>query len=105
MRRIKEVLESHQWSPDSDGDSGYLADQSLGSEGDAEEDGFHLEVNELEREMMGLRMAIERAGDDDEQSDAGLHVEEMEALTMRIRAIKGMYAYICLKLICFSATN
>jgi Alpha and gamma adaptin binding protein p34 len=95
MRRIREVLEAHQWADSHDSED---MDRLLDSEG--EEDGFNLEVNELEREMMGLRTAIEKAGpgdeadddgDDGEQSDAELKVEGMEALMMRIRAIRGIY--------------
>lgn len=63
--------------------------------------GFNLEVNELEREMVGLRMAIERGGDgsdfEDEDGDDDIKVESMEALMLRMQAIKGM----SLCLLCF----
>ncbi|KAN0075794.1 Alpha and gamma adaptin binding protein p34 domain containing protein [Elaphomyces granulatus] len=94
MGRIKEALETHEWADTSDAE--YLLDP------DEEEDGFNLEVNELEREMLGLRMAIEKGGgdaddcdtdaDNDDLENAELQVEEMETLMMRVRAIKDMSA-------------
>jgi hypothetical protein len=104
MPRIKEVLETHDWSmsgssvldegDDVDSDDG-LEDQLLGTSR-----GFGNEVHELEREMFGLRMAIERGGGDgdEEDDDIGhddgddeLDVETMEALMMRMQAIKGIF--------------
>jgi hypothetical protein len=112
MPRIKEVLETHDWSasggsgglgldgeydPDMDSDDD-LQDQLLGlSSGQTR--GFGDEVHELEREMFGLRMAIERGGGDGFESeeedgtgagDDELDVESMEALMMRMQAIKGV---------------
>lgn len=107
MPRIKEVLETHDWSmvggdsgfdgdndPDVDSDDD-LQDQLLGLGGSR---GFGDEVHELEREMFGLRMAIERGGGDGDERDDSDHddgedeidVESMEVLMMRMQAIKGM---------------
>ncbi|KAJ5405694.1 hypothetical protein N7465_006978 [Penicillium sp. CMV-2018d] len=107
MPRIKEVLETHDWStvggdsgfdgdndPDVDSDDD-LQDQLLGMGGSR---GFGDEVHELEREMFGLRMAIERGGGDGDERDDSDHddgedeidVESMEALMMRMQAIKDM---------------
>ncbi|CAI7581585.1 unnamed protein product [Penicillium discolor] len=107
MPRIKEVLETHDWSmvggdsgfdgdndPDVDSDDD-LQDQLLGLGGSR---GFGDEVHELEREMFGLRMAIERGGGDGDERDDSDHddgegeidVESMEALMMRMQAIKDM---------------
>ncbi|CAG8877075.1 unnamed protein product [Penicillium nalgiovense] len=107
MPRIKEVLETHDWSmaggnsgvdgdddPDMDSEDD-LEDQLLGLGGSR---GFGNEVHELEREMFGLRMAIERGGGDgdeggDSDHDDGedeIDVESMEALMMRMQAIKDM---------------
>lgn len=101
MRRIREVLETHDWSAatttskDHDDDH---EDSILHSEEDGEhDDGFKLEVDELEREMMGLKFAIQNGGDDDNddddhnEKDAEMKVEELETLMMRMRAIKGMF--------------
>ncbi|KAJ5189657.1 Alpha/gamma-adaptin-binding protein p34 [Penicillium cf. griseofulvum] len=106
MPRIKEVLETHDWSMVG-GDSGFdgdndtdmeseddLQDQLLGLGGSR---GFGDEVHELEREMFGLRMAIERGGGDGDEDDSDhddredeIDVESMEALMMRMQAIKDM---------------
>ncbi|KAJ5927321.1 hypothetical protein N7516_009094 [Penicillium verrucosum] len=107
MPRIKEVLETHDWSMvggdsglDGDNDPGVdseddLQDQLLGLDGSR---GFGDEVHELEREMFGLRMAIERGGGDGDERDHSDHddgedeidVESMEALMMRMQTIKDM---------------
>ncbi|CAG7926698.1 unnamed protein product [Penicillium olsonii] len=100
MPRIKEVLETHDWSmtsagveDDADSEDG-LEDQLLGMGGSR---GFGNEVHELEREMFGLRMAIERGGGDGDEEEDGhdddnkeIDVETMESLMMRMQAIKDM---------------
>ncbi|KAL4887109.1 hypothetical protein BJY04DRAFT_213069 [Aspergillus karnatakaensis] len=95
MRRIKEVLETHEWAADEEPEAGLPEDAddlerellSLDNEG-----GFSMEVNELEREMVGLRFAIERGGkdDEDEAGDEEIRVDAVEALLTRMRAIKDM---------------
>lgn len=66
-------------------------------------------MNELGREMMGLRFAIENGGgdgndyggetdnnyngfDDEEDDDQEMKVEGLETLMVRMQAIKGMHA-------------
>ena len=99
MRRIKEVLETHEWAATEGGEPGLLDDgfddelerELLGLD-DETETGFGLEVDELQREMVGLRMAIERGGDgfdDEDEEDEELRVDAVEALLLRMRAIKG----------------
>ncbi|GIJ82024.1 hypothetical protein Asppvi_000527 [Aspergillus pseudoviridinutans] len=100
MRRIREILETHDWAaPSEDADPGGFSEDDLEEHLlglDRGENGFDLEVNELEREMLGLRMAIEHGGDDvDEQDEDGenddeLKVESLEALMMRMQAIRDM---------------
>ncbi|PYH96828.1 hypothetical protein BO71DRAFT_348436 [Aspergillus ellipticus CBS 707.79] len=110
MRRIKEVLETHDWAA-AEGEDGEGMGSGLLDEDDLErellgldegEHGFDLEVNELEREMVGLRMTIERGGrdgfEDDDDDDDGeqeieneeLRVDAVEALLLRMRAIKDI---------------
>ncbi|KAJ5776090.1 uncharacterized protein N7511_001101 [Penicillium nucicola] len=115
MPRIKEVLETHDWSA-SGGLGGLGLDGGLGSDLESDDDvegqllgmpagqnrGFDNEVHELEREMFGLRMAIERGGGDgfenadqdeedgEDNGDAELDVESMESLMMRMQVIKDM---------------
>ncbi|KAL1868174.1 Small nuclear ribonucleoprotein Sm D3 [Paecilomyces lecythidis] len=95
--RIKEVLEATDWS----------ASYDEGSD-DGSESGFDFEVNELGREMMGLRFAIENGGGDgndygsetdnnyngfdDEDDDQEMKVEGLETLMVRMQAIKDMSA-------------
>lgn len=97
MRRIREVLETHDWSAatttstkDHDDHDDILHSEEEDGEHD---DGFKLEVDELEREMMGLKFAVQNGGDDDDHDgkDAEMKVEELETLMMRMRAIKGMF--------------
>ncbi|KAL4872912.1 hypothetical protein BDV12DRAFT_113187 [Aspergillus spectabilis] len=96
MRRIKEVLETHEWAADEEPETG-LPDDADDLERellalDNEGSGFNMEVNELEREMVGLRFAIARGGggDDDEEGDEEIRVDAVEALLARMRAIKDM---------------
>lgn len=100
MPRIKEVLETHDWAASGD----TLDADELGSDDDFDDfvsgdksthsRGFGEEVNELEREMFGLRMAIERGGDGHEDSEEDENgedkVESIEALMMRMQSIRGM---------------
>ncbi|KAL4817620.1 alpha and gamma adaptin binding protein p34-domain-containing protein [Aspergillus spinulosporus] len=102
MRRIKEVLETHEWAGDEEGE----LDTSLPDDGDdlerellgldEETNGFKNEVDELQREMVGLRFAIGRGGDgnvdEDDEGDEELRVDAVEALLTRMRAIKDMSA-------------
>ncbi|KAJ5653115.1 Alpha/gamma-adaptin-binding protein p34 [Penicillium lividum] len=110
MPRIKEVLETHDWT--GPGDVRDDADQELDDEfeddletgllggGKSRTRGFGHEVHELEREMLGLRMAIEHGGSDGEDVDFGdfedgddeIKVESMEGLMMRVQAIRDMGA-------------
>ncbi|KAK2799522.1 hypothetical protein FQN51_006836 [Onygenales sp. PD_10] len=100
MPRIKEVLQTNEWTSTSHAgdDQDGLADFLLDSD---EENGFDKEAGELEREMFGLRLAIEKGGDgggvghdldpgDDEDDE--LHVEKMDGLMLRMQAIKDMAA-------------
>ncbi|KAL3475644.1 alpha and gamma adaptin binding protein p34-domain-containing protein [Aspergillus californicus] len=100
MRRIKEVLETHDWAggededeePDTTGhDDDDLERELLGLDKDG--GGFGLEVNELEREMVGLRFAIDGGNensDEENEGDEEIRVDAVEALLTRMRAIKDM---------------
>ncbi|RAQ63917.1 hypothetical protein COH20_000728 [Aspergillus flavus] len=92
MRRVREILETHDWASTPSGESGGVDDVEDELEGHLLEDGFDLEVNELEREMVGLRFAIENGGDDlgGIDGDDEIKVESMEALMLRMKAIKDM---------------
>ncbi|KAH8704123.1 hypothetical protein BGW36DRAFT_286838 [Talaromyces proteolyticus] len=94
LPRVKEVLSALEWEDTSHGDGlGFLDDddESGGL------DGFGLEVGQLEREMMGLRFAINNPNEDDDdigegdrEGDTEVQVEELEGLMLRMKAIKDM---------------
>ena len=91
MRRVREILETHDWASAPSGESDGADDVEDELERHLLEDGFDLEVNELEREMVGLRFAMEN-GDDDLSGidgDDEMKVESMEALMLRMKAIRG----------------
>ncbi|OQE23107.1 hypothetical protein PENSTE_c009G01240 [Penicillium steckii] len=96
MPRVKEVLETHDWSAASadDGLEDDLEEALLGFDG-KRGSGFGMEVNELEREMLGLRMAIEKGGGDgesngEEDGEEEDKVESMETLIMRMQSLRDM---------------
>lgn len=97
LERVKEVLEANEWaSPDDDGDEEFASARlGLLSDVDEGDEGFNLEVGELEREMLGLKMAIEKGGEDggddrEEERDEEREVEELEGLMLKMQAVKGM---------------
>ncbi|KAJ5221503.1 uncharacterized protein N7469_010390 [Penicillium citrinum] len=96
MPRVKEVLETHDWSAATadDGLEDDLEEALLGFDGERGS-GFGMEVNELEREMLGLRMAIEQGGGDgesngEEDEEEENKVESMETLIMRMQSLRDM---------------
>lgn len=99
IARVQEVLEAHQWSS-STSDEVEQDLEPLSLRGDQETTGgFTLEANELEREMAGLRLAINSNMDNDdigeefkEMGDDSLQVEQLEGLILRVQAIKEMGA-------------
>ncbi|KAL4788275.1 alpha and gamma adaptin binding protein p34-domain-containing protein [Aspergillus varians] len=97
MRRVKEVLKTHEWAGDEEADTGVPdADDDLERELlglDEEGSGFKKEVYELEREMAGLRFSIGRGNQDEDEEHEGdeeIRVDAVEALLTRMRAIKDM---------------
>lgn len=98
LPRIKEGLSALDWgSPSADDDEEEEEENFLAGMDDG---GLGLEVGQLEREMMGLRFAINNNGNDNDNDDDGnndndggdseLQVDDLEALMMRMRAIKGV---------------
>lgn len=99
LERVKEVLEASEWaSPDDDDDEEFdSARLGLLSNIDEGDEGFNLEVGELEREMLGLKMAIGKGGgdgDDTEERDEERQVEELEGLMLKMQAVKGMLSHL-----------
>ncbi|EDN03445.1 adaptin binding protein domain, membrane trafficking protein [Histoplasma capsulatum] len=96
MARVKEVLQTNEWASIRQGDlsTDFLLDSD-------EDFGFDNEASELEREMLGLKLAIEKGADEtgagepdlkshDEEDE--LHVEKIDGLMLRMKAIKDMAA-------------
>ena len=83
------MLEAAEWSVSSLADDAYPNDHlSLFAESD-DENGFDMEAVELEREMSGLRMAIEKGDDDSDDEESELKVEQLDSLILRMQALKG----------------
>lgn len=76
---MKEALEAHDW------DGGDAEDNS-DDLGFGSEDGFGAEAAQLEREMMGLKMAVHDNGGSEGGGDDG--VEELESMMLKMQAIK-----------------
>ena len=99
IARVQEVLETHQWSS-STSDEFEQDLEFLSLRGDEEATGgFKLEAHELEREMAGLRLAINSNMDNGdigeefkETGDDSIQVEQLEGLMLRMQAIKEMGA-------------
>ena len=86
ISRLKEALEAHEWEGDSADDVPEELD--LGSE-----DGFGAEAAQMEREMMGLKTAVNDGGEIEDDGDGGDDdVEELENMMLKVQAIKDMGA-------------
>ncbi len=90
IARLREALEAHEWDAgggDADVDD---LEEELGFE-----DGFGAEAAEVEREMVGLKMAVRREGGEDgeEEEEGGDEgVEELENMMLKMQAIKDLGA-------------
>ncbi|KAH0610838.1 uncharacterized protein H6S33_011265 [Morchella sextelata] len=87
MERVHEALEANDWGGDDDDAA------SFGSFEDGEEgvDPLKLVGDEMEREMFGLHSAIFPDEDGEgEDEDEELQVEKLEAMMMRMAALKGI---------------
>lgn len=86
MARVQEVLSANEWAS---GEPTGLHDDGGALLADTDEpDDFDIGADELEREMLGLRMAIENGGDDD--ADLGhLEDDQLDGLLLRVQAIRG----------------
>ena len=79
IERLKEALEACEW----EGVDADAISDDLGLE-----DGFGAEAAEVEREMMGLKMAVSGAEGSEEGGTEG--VEELENMMLKLQAIKDM---------------
>lgn len=81
IERLKEALEACEWEG---------ADVDTVSDDLGLEDGFGDEAAQVEREFMGLNMAVNGGEGADEGEDEG--VEELESMMLKMQAIKDMGA-------------
>ena len=87
IARMKEALEANDW----DG-----ADEGIGFDNEDDgEDGFGEEVAEVEREVLGMRLAVdgeEGEDEEEEEEDEGeeSQVRELEGMMLKMQAVKGM---------------
>ncbi|KAI5841871.1 hypothetical protein DFP73DRAFT_528298 [Morchella snyderi] len=90
MERVHEALEANDWGGDDDDDD--AASFGLFEDGEeGEEDPLKLVGDEMEREMFGLHSAIFPDEDEEgEDEDEELQVEKLEAMMMRMAALKDM---------------
>lgn len=95
IARLREALEAHDWASNDDDDFGL---DDFGDFEDEESMGFGAEAAELEMEMFGMKRAIYEAGDEDGDGNGGEklpredeeeEVEKLEALMLRMQAVRG----------------
>jgi len=87
LERLKEALEANEWEG-----GGVDADALSDGLGHGD-DGCGAEMGQMEREMTGLKMAVNGdGGEDGEEEVGGEGVEEMERMMLKMQAIKDMGA-------------
>ncbi|RAL59798.1 hypothetical protein DID88_000427 [Monilinia fructigena] len=94
--RLKEALEANEWEG-GDGEGGSINLEDLEDDGDENKSiGFGIEAAEMEMEMFGMKQAI--YGESTEETDSHEEVEDedgvdqLEALMLRMQAVKDMGA-------------
>ncbi|KAI9816823.1 MAG: hypothetical protein M1827_001468 [Pycnora praestabilis] len=106
VARIKEALEANDWAADNNDDYGNVLLGLDSSDDEGSNGGFGAEAAEVEREVFGMRSAIHSNGEGDEgqesdkdrgdtdfdEGDEELQVEQLEAMMLRVQAVKDMSA-------------
>jgi hypothetical protein len=87
--RLFEALEANEWDSGDGEVDGDLTEDELGLE-----DGFGAEAAQMEREMMGLKMAVQEdeAARLEENDGGDEEVQELENMMLKMQAIKDMGA-------------
>jgi len=93
MERLKEALEANDWEAGEElEDLGF--EDFDGDEDDTESLGFGIEAAEMEAEMFGMKQAIysgtQDREDDDEEGEQDEDVEQLQAMMLKLQAVRGM---------------
>ncbi|PQE33458.1 LSM domain-containing protein [Rutstroemia sp. NJR-2017a WRK4] len=96
IERLKEALEANDWDGGNDLGDDLGLDDIDGDDDDDKSVGFGLEAAEMEMEMFGMKQAIagepSGSGDVDEDADQADEVDQLEALMLRMQAVRDMGA-------------
>jgi hypothetical protein len=93
IERLKEALEANDWESNELGESINLED--FGDDDECEGEGsigFGIEAAEMEMEMFGMKQAIhgsDNAEENDDEEDQGEEVEQLQAMMLRMQAVRG----------------
>ena len=93
IERLKEALEANEWEGGDDDGEGIDLEDFEDDGDDSKSIGFGIEAAELEMEMFGMKQAIygespEKTNPEEEaENEDG--VEQLEALMLRMQAVKG----------------
>jgi hypothetical protein len=92
IERLREALETNDWESNELSESIDLEDFDKG-EGEGEENiGFGIEAAEMEMEMFGMKQAIYRSSNGEENDDeegGDKEVEQLQAMMLRMQAVRG----------------
>ena len=96
VERVKEALEANDWNGEYDTELGMelsgVDAHKESMEGLRGEDiGFGFERAQMEREFMGLKMAMKSDSDEEgiEEEDEKIQVEKFEGMMLKMQAVKG----------------
>ncbi|KAM3083658.1 hypothetical protein ACMFMG_002225 [Clarireedia jacksonii] len=96
IERLKEALEANDWDGGDDLGGDLDLDDIDGDDDDDKSLGFGLEAAEMEMEMFGMKQAIagepSGSGDADEDANQADEVDQLEALMLRMQAVRDMGA-------------
>ncbi len=98
---MKEALEANDW----EGTDG-LGEVDLDTFGDEEDGeggfGFSIEAAEMEMEMFGMKQAVHEGGERHDEGDEGAdqedEVEKLQAMMLKMQAVRGKSQILGLKL-------
>lgn len=98
IERLKEALETNDWEGADELNSTVELDDLEGGEDDEGEGsvGFGIDPAEMADEMSGMKRAIYggslgASGDEDEEADDDDEVEKLQAMMLKMQAVRGKY--------------